>query len=208
MKIAAINGSPRGKGSNTAKMLEHIFAGAQAYGAETLQVNLSERQIEHCTGCYRCWSATPGLCHIQDDMRGVMASLGGAQVIILGTPIYFGNVPGLFKDFIDRLTSAGNPHTGLHEEYVPLTPPKFLVLSSCGHPDRGQFEVLALWMKHFFRMLQTQPAGEIYLTGGKRLTTHPDETTPRLQELLHRVGEQLARDGVLEDALLAELAQI
>ena len=68
MKVTVFNGSPRGKQSNSHKMVKAILAGAGKAGAQTKEVFLVEHKIEHCKGCFACWLQTPGKCIIRDDM--------------------------------------------------------------------------------------------------------------------------------------------
>ena len=36
-------------------------------GADSCLVDLSSRKIAACTGCFSCWTRTPGRCVIRDD---------------------------------------------------------------------------------------------------------------------------------------------
>ncbi|HHW42362.1 MAG TPA: flavodoxin family protein [Desulfotomaculum sp.] len=100
MKILAINGSHR-KGKNTAAMLQAVLEEAARAGAETELVELTDYQIKPCQACNRCLGKTE--CSIKDDD---MAKLGekmlAADGIVLGSPVYWANVTGLMKNFIDR----------------------------------------------------------------------------------------------------------
>ena len=51
MKLTVFNGSPRGRNSNTHRIVEPLLEGAREAGAETEEVFLVERDIEHCRGC-------------------------------------------------------------------------------------------------------------------------------------------------------------
>ncbi|MBA4380669.1 MAG: flavodoxin family protein, partial [Anaerolinea sp.] len=69
MKIVAFNGSPRGRKSNTDRILLPFLEGAREAGAETEVIYLQGKKINHCLGCYTCWTKTPGVCvHKKDDM--------------------------------------------------------------------------------------------------------------------------------------------
>ncbi len=69
MKILSINSSPRGVGqSKTELMLNHLVEGMQEAGAEVQVVNLREKKIKNCIGCFTCWTKTPGQCIHKDDM--------------------------------------------------------------------------------------------------------------------------------------------
>ncbi len=69
MKVLAINSSPRSGGqSKTELMLNHLAEGMQEAGANVEVVNLREKKIKNCIGCYTCWTKTPGKCVHKDDM--------------------------------------------------------------------------------------------------------------------------------------------
>lgn len=52
MKIVVINGSPKGKLSNTNVMVDAFLKGAQEEGAETIKVFLAEKEIRDCRGAF------------------------------------------------------------------------------------------------------------------------------------------------------------
>ena len=69
MKILSINSSPRTGGeSKTELMLNYLVEGMQEAGAEVEVVNLREKKIKYCIGCFTCWTKTPGNCIHKDDM--------------------------------------------------------------------------------------------------------------------------------------------
>ena len=64
MKILAINGSHR-VGQNTDYLINEALSAAAELGAETEVIELSEKNIEYCTGCNRCLFKPE--CSIKDD---------------------------------------------------------------------------------------------------------------------------------------------
>ena len=106
-KILAMffNGSPR-KGWNTAKMLEAAKAGAEEAGAETELVNLYDISFFGCKSCFACKlknAKTDGICAIRDDLRPVLERARKADVLVLGSPIYFSYPTGVYRAFLERL---------------------------------------------------------------------------------------------------------
>ncbi|SMB92286.1 Multimeric flavodoxin WrbA [Thermanaeromonas toyohensis ToBE] len=100
MKILAINGSHR-KGRNTARMLEAVLEEARSLGAETELLELSDYNIKPCRACNHCLRAIE--CSIQDDdIKLITDKMLIADAIVLGSPVYFFNVTGLMKNFMDR----------------------------------------------------------------------------------------------------------
>jgi multimeric flavodoxin WrbA len=94
-KYLLISGSPR-KG-NTDFVLSSIFDSIE--GDKEL-ILLRNKDIKHCTGCLHCHDKPE--CVIKDDMGEILSKMLAADVMIIGSPNYFGNVTGLMKDFIDR----------------------------------------------------------------------------------------------------------
>lgn len=202
MKIVAINGSPKGKTSSTNIMVNSFLAGAQEAGAEIFNIFLAEKEINYCKGCYSCWFKSPGKCIIQDDMTDVISHLAGANVIVLASPLYFNNISGTLKVFMDRLTVTGSPHPPKevkieNKDNIPINAviPKLVIISNCGFPDRSQFQVVSLWIKRVAAMMQTNLIGEIFAVQGKLLSKPTDELRPaidRYLKLLESAGKEIA----------------
>jgi putative NADPH-quinone reductase len=199
MKIVAINGSPKGKICNTDKMVNAFIKGAQEVGAETINIFLADKEIEYCKGCYSCWFKNPGQCVIKDDMAEVLSDLAGANVIVLASPVYFNNISGTLKVFMDRLTVTGSPHSqnteNLKDEIIEKVIPKLIMVSNCGFPDRSQFQVISLWVNRVAMMMQTSLVGEIYAVHGKLLSNPTDEYLPAIDKyfkLLESAGKDIA----------------
>ena len=71
MKVLALNSSARtGSHSKTELMLNHLIDGMHKAGAEADVVNLREKNIKNCTGCFSCMTKTPGKCVLMDDRTG------------------------------------------------------------------------------------------------------------------------------------------
>lgn len=100
VKVLAVNGSHR-RGKNTAEMLKAVLEGASELGAETELLELMDYQIKECIACNKCLFKAE--CTIQDDdMAQLSVKLQAADGIVFGSPVYFANVTGRLKDFIDR----------------------------------------------------------------------------------------------------------
>ena len=96
MKILLISGSPRR--GNTEFILNKI---CKAIKGNKELILLRNKNIKHCAGCLYCDEHKK--CAIQDYMQELYSKIVEADIIVLGTPNYYDNVPGLVKDFIDRL---------------------------------------------------------------------------------------------------------
>ncbi len=191
MKIIVINGSPKGENSNTNIMVNEFLKGAQRAGAETVNVLLSEKKIEYCRGCHVCWSKGPAQCVISDDMASVLMHMGDANVIAFASPVYFENISGLLKVFMDRMTMIGGPQSQKdteekekNSETANHNVPKLMMISSCGFSDESEFEVTSLWINRVAQKMHMELIGEIYATNGRLLKETPEELKPALFQFM------------------------
>jgi len=108
MKALGISGSPR-KNGNTEVLVHHALIPFTKAGWETREILLSEKQIGGCTGCESCVSTS--ICIIEDDMLQVYRDMISADVIIIGSPVYFRNVTSQLKALllIDLSQSSQTP---------------------------------------------------------------------------------------------------
>lgn len=106
--IVGFNGSPR-KYGNTFKMLKVALLAAEREGARTRLINLYDCDIRPCLGCLTDEQTSCRYpCVIDDDMKWIYDEILKADGIIIATPVYWYNVSGPVKNFIDRLTAFEN----------------------------------------------------------------------------------------------------
>lgn len=108
MKAIGFNGSPR-KGWNTHKLVEAALEGAQTAGAQTELVHLHDMQFSGCMSCFACkriGNTTNGVCAWNDALRPVLQRCMDADVLILGAPIYLGDVTAAVRALYERLIFA------------------------------------------------------------------------------------------------------
>jgi multimeric flavodoxin WrbA len=105
MKLIAICGSARKQG-NTAKMLQRVIEGAKSIGAETELVNLFDLNYKDCISCYACKlknRSSFGHCILNDELKPLLERIEQSDVLVLGSPVYYGNLSGQMRSFTDRL---------------------------------------------------------------------------------------------------------
>ena len=101
MNILIINGSPRIHG-NISAMLDAIREEAEQRGAEVTTVLASRLQVKPCTGCMTC-RETHHCVLPEDDAQCVLAVIKSCDVLVVGAPCYWGNMPGQLKIIFDRI---------------------------------------------------------------------------------------------------------
>ena len=108
MHIVAVNASPR-KNKNTATLLRHALGGAVAAAgprARAELLHLSDYTFTGCRSCFQCkrlGGASYGRCAVQDDITPILEKLSLADVLIFGSPIYFGSVTAQMRALEERL---------------------------------------------------------------------------------------------------------
>ena len=105
LKALFVNGGPR-KNKNTAQMLESAMQGAKDAGAEVELVHLYDLDYKGCKSCFACQlknAKTDGVCAIRDGLRPVLEKAREADVIVIGSPVYFSYPTGQTRSFLERL---------------------------------------------------------------------------------------------------------
>lgn len=109
MKVYAINGSPR-KNKNTATLLQKALDGvkeaAKDKEIETEIINLYDYNYTGCKSCFACKrleGKSYGKCAVKDDIQEVLEKVSQADGIIFGSPVYFLDITGQLRSFIERL---------------------------------------------------------------------------------------------------------
>lgn len=114
MKTCCIIGSPREKG-NTAFIVDQVVTGMTEKGIDVKRYGLGALNINYCRGCHSCKETRR--CVQRDDMDLVIQDLFEADIVLVASPSYWGDVTGQLKVFIDRCTPLCNAKTG--ETSVP-----------------------------------------------------------------------------------------
>jgi len=105
MHVIAINGSPR-KNFNTATLLGHAVKGALSVGATTETVHLYDLRYSGCISCFACkrkLDAGSGHCALKDELYPVLEKVMACDVLLLGSPIYYSDITGMMRSFVERL---------------------------------------------------------------------------------------------------------
>ena len=156
MKILALNSSPRTGGqSKTERMLNYLVKGMQEAGAEVEVVNLSEKKIKNCIGCFTCWTKTPGICIHKDDMtKYLFPKWLKSDLVVYATPLYHYTVNAEMKAFIERTLPVLEPFFEQHDNRTVhpwrQKPPDAVVLSVAGFIEMAVFDQLSNYVNFLF----------------------------------------------------------
>ncbi len=104
MKTILLNGSPR-KNWNTAMMLKEAKKGAESTGAKTEYIDLFDLSYTGCRSCMACKrkGAPRCKCYWRDDLSPLLDRIFEADALIIGSPIYLGDITSQVHALIERL---------------------------------------------------------------------------------------------------------
>lgn len=104
IKALFINGSPR-KNWNTDKVLKEAERAASEKGFETENICLYDYEYKGCISCFACKvknSRTNGLCAYKDALHPVLEKAHEADMVVVGSPVYYSYPTGQVRSFIER----------------------------------------------------------------------------------------------------------
>ena len=211
MKILAINSSPRTGGeSKTELMLNYLVEGMQEAGAEVEVVNLREKKIKYCIGCFTCWTKTPGNCIHKDDMtKELFPKWLKSDLVVYATPLYHYTVNAEMKAFIERTLPVLEPFFEQRDNRTvhPLrqTPPDGVVLSVAGFLEMSVFDQLSNYVQFLFgrngRLL-----AEIYRPAAEMLSRIEDKKEEVFEATI-QAGRELVTSRQVSTETLNQIQQ-
>ncbi|MCL2887728.1 MAG: flavodoxin family protein [Elusimicrobia bacterium] len=167
MKIIGFNASPR-KDGNTAWTINKILEGAQAKGAGTEIFHLNELNIKPCQGCLGCKKGNKG-CVINDDMQKLYGEIERAAALILGTPVYMGQMSAQAKTFVDRWFARISPRFSPHFNEKNIVNKKMILVFTQGNPNAEMFREYFDYTKKMFELLEFD-VKDVHVIAGMRNT--------------------------------------
>lgn len=138
-KIIIIDGGPR-KNMNTAQVLQKFTEGAKSLGRdiEVKTIRLYDLNYKGCMSCMACKlkGKASNICRFKDALTPVLEEIAQADGLVLGSPIYFGEVTGLMRAFLERLAFPWLSYND-YSLTAPKRIPVVLVETMNGTPDHN-----------------------------------------------------------------------
>lgn len=100
MKVLVVNGSPHLNGC-TDRGLREVEETLKANGVEVERVNVGNKDIRGCIGCYFC--RTHGRCVFNDAVNETAPKIAEADGLLVGSPVYYAGCNSQLLAFLDRL---------------------------------------------------------------------------------------------------------
>ena len=209
MKKLVLNGSPKRDKSDTMHITRAFLDGMnEANDNEVHIVDVIDRYIEYCTGCFSCMR-NGGNCIHGDDMRAILEEILESDLLIFSFPLYCYGMPAPLKALLDRtlpLSSMAMQKVGDRYEHVgqaDYSHLKYVMVCGCGFPNsQHNFEPAVAQFKNCFpnnHTIITVPESPMFNAPEAEIVTKP-----RLV-LVKEAGRQYAETGTIEENLLNEI---
>jgi multimeric flavodoxin WrbA len=184
MKVIGFIASPR-KAGNTAWAVNQILDGAREQGAETESWCSGGLNIKPCQGCLSCVES--GKCAVNDDMQEIYSALSQSDALVLGLPIYMGQMSGQGKVFNDRLFAQIKPRfsPAFKEENAGK---KLILVFTQGNPNPEIFKEYIDYTERMFNLLEFDVKG-VQIVAGTR--NGPASEQDGLPVVLKKLGTSL-----------------
>lgn len=138
-KIMIIDGGPR-KNFNTASMLQKFAEGAMSVGneIEVKTVRLYNLDYKGCMSCMACKikGKASNVCKFKDALTPILEEIAQADGLVLGSPIYFGQITGQMQAFLERLAFPWLSYND-YSMTAPKKMPVVLMETMNGLPDNN-----------------------------------------------------------------------
>jgi hypothetical protein len=167
-------------------------------GASVETVNAYDVNVGGCLGCFTCWTHTPGVCAVRDDMDKVIASVKQADILVLATPVYCDGMTGRLKVIVDRMIPIVHGATELRDGHMrhlrraSTNLHTIALVSACGFVERDNFDPLISHVQGFAKHMGCVYAGGLTLPGGL-ISSHVET----IRQAAREAGTELARSGVI-----------
>ncbi len=133
-------------------------------------IRLRDRDIHFCTGCWTCWTRTPGICAHRDEMPDVLRSVLASDLTVFLSPLSMGFVSSLTKKTCDRLIPIVLPDFSICGDEFHHKPryhhyPRLALVLIVPDKEDDQLEVAARMFRRMALNLQTELSLSIQVAG-------------------------------------------
>jgi multimeric flavodoxin WrbA/putative sterol carrier protein len=213
MKVLAVDSSPRKDGQSKVRLMcDALVEGMRDAGASVDVVRLKDKKIRTCIGCMSCWTKTPGVCSIKDDMSAELFPLWlEADLVVHASPLYHFTVNAVMKTFIERTLPVLQPFLISYggETVHPLRHkhPNVAFVSVAGFPEMSVFDQLSSWARFIYGRVGVLTA-EIYRPNAEVLMVPAfRRKAADVLEATRQGGREIVLDGKVSAGTMSGITQ-
>ena len=209
MKVLVLNGSPK-KQSDTYRLTDAFLKGLNKNNEHEVNVvNVIEKNIAPCRGCFGCWQQKKGHCVFEDDLNPILDMYYDADLIIWSFPLYCYGMPSHLKALLDRTIplvkmdmEMMDDGTVRHKALVDFSKIHTLVICGCGFPNwEGNFDAMKLMCKNCFGNLNMVCVPETPMLNIPAAAVVADPLLARFE----KAGEEYCSSMTLTSETIADL---
>ncbi len=220
-KVVAIVGSPRDtKTSKTDIITQAFLKGCCNAGAEVETVYLAQKNINHCIGCYTCWTKTPGVCVFKDDVADIMMKAENADLVVYASPLYHFGIISILKKYIERTLPKIKPYLVERGDGETTHPARegynedtfAVIIGVCGFPEVSHFGAYSANF-HYIANAGGEHGinivAELYRPYSEVLgNPFYQVESKRVLEATIKAGEQVVKEGFIDQKLSEEIGRV
>ncbi len=174
MKLVVINGSPRNRKSNSKLLIDEFLKGFYSIDKDVADIHFlaSEKQRNEAVNAFR-----------ENDN------------ILMIFPLYTDSMPGIVKDFFERIYLE------------PIKAGKRIgYIVQSGFPEAKHSIYVERYLEQFTtRRLKSDYLGTVIKGGVEGIQIMPPSMTTRLFASFHKLGEHFARTGKFSESIMEKL---
>jgi multimeric flavodoxin WrbA len=164
LNIVCIYGSSRVRG-NSAAIAKKFCDTAIKKGVKVQSWVLNKLNFRGCQACYGCKKKSDK-CVVIDDLTEVLEAVRNSDILVLASPVYYGDVSAQLKAFIDRNYSFLVPDYVNAAKIHRLEGDKTLVMIlTQGSPDKDSFKDIFPKYSTFYQWMGFQKSELIRACG-------------------------------------------
>ena len=190
MKVLILNGSPR-KSGKVSQILHTMEKRLQDDGNETEFVDVNMLNFKCCIGCMKCRES--GKCILpQDDAHHIGEALQNCDAVIVGSPVYWGNINGKLKCLFDRQVAIMMGENKMGIPIPLLKGKKAIVVNTCTTPFpfnilAGQSTKAYTAVKEILSYSGVKIKGKLLIGGTKNMGELPEKFLKRAEKLAKKL---------------------
>ena len=215
MNVIALNGSPRKNNGNTSLILNPFIEGMIEAGADVELYYVDDLKIKPCHGDLACWTKTPYICPLDDDMAWLNPEIAEADILVLASPVYCDGFTGPMKMLMDRMMPNVLPFMELREGHTRhqmcsgSTSRKIALVSNCGLWEMDNFNVIVAHTKAFCRNANAEFAGALLRPHGEAMKRVIEMDLPiyDILDAAREAGRQVVKDGRISEETSSKVSR-
>lgn len=181
MKRLFVNGSPRGRDSNSRLILSWIAEGMASAGVPEAIEAIETIDLARAR-----------------ELEAQREAFLSADEILMIMPLYTDSMPALVKRFIDSLADAPRER---------LTGKKIAFVVQSGFPESIHGETLASYLKRLSVRCGWTNVGTVVRGGIEGIRIMPPGMTKKIRMLFQAMGSSLARDWTVDPSVIQSLGK-